>query len=452
MKFSVYRIGKRLLIVTVVAVDFLTAETVDYNGDPAGAYITEVTFRGGTQISSDNGSPYTGAHWVDHVNAADPSDEIPDGIPDSVPNQQSPDNVKSYPYSYHSTQRPKATAKFKLVNPHNFHPVWAKGICVTPGCNFEYEEKELINGVYPETQANKTIVSPRKIKCFTTSNRRILRNGAPQQTSLDIQWMVKFNGHGSYINAEMSRHTIYVTWGVPATALRQETLFNLSCSMADGQTATNAIEQLAVFKKIWDDFKDRDVKRMDVKTMQYWGEYSLANRNTQNANFYNVASLLLNADGVCQTWQQLLNHCTLCQSISDPKLTTVSIDKARLYSISGVTKNHSQKNIEPIFMLKHRAYVDAHTVPTVGEKLPGQGNPFPQVDNFVNHAFIRFAGRVYDPSYGTDYDSPKAWENGSLCALCIVEDTTPSVPDDIGVENWWIPNDPNSELLKYEDK
>ena len=52
---------------------------------------------------------------------------------------------------------------------------------------------------------------------------------------------------------------------------------------------------------------------------------------------------------------------------------------------------------------------------------PAQGNPAP-ARLFLDHALVKYNGKIYDPSYGTGpFNSLKDWENASL-ESCIYAD------------------------------
>jgi hypothetical protein len=52
----------------------------------------------------------------------------------------------------------------------------------------------------------------------------------------------------------------------------------------------------------------------------------------------------------------------------------------------------------------------------IDPNLPAQGKPHPK-SNFDNHAVIEKDGVVYDPSYGKQFNSRVAWEDGSVAVF-----------------------------------
>lgn len=406
--------------------------------DAQDAQISTVTFSQGTSVSSDAGSPYGGPHWVDAINAADPTDDWPDGEPDDVPNRptlpagasQDPDKVKSYPYSYSATQKPTAAASFKVKNPHN-KKIKAKGVAVTAGCSFEFPKRAAPNGAYPATAANAVIVVAQKIKCFTTANRRVTRNGAPEQVSLDIQWTV-WNGDEE-IDAGISKHTVYVTWAAPTTTLRQETLFNLSCGVADGKTCGSAADQSSVFDAIWHEFEDRSVARMDGSLMSY---YKLG--QAQSAVPTTTDGLLQKANGQCLAW------------------TTLLLDSAKIQAMGSlfhVAVNAGGDDAELLMIIKNWDPVPADNtplhlkLPTGGSDyscsggnvqygdmtslagLPGQNTPTPYIKIFGSHAIAKYGNNYFDPSYGTTYQNEQDFETKAIAGYGVIWSTPPAAND-----------------------
>jgi hypothetical protein len=375
------------------------------------ARISTVSFSGGTEVNSDADVKYGATQWTD-AKTSGSGDAWPDGAPDDVPNRpqlpagatQDPDKVMSYPYSYTQDATPKASAYFATKNPRKKR-VEAMGKATTSSCTFEFPRKDAPGGAYPATTATAKIVDDGAIHCFTTPNRRVERNGMPEQASLDIQWTVWIDGQE--IDAGVSKHTIYVTSTAPTTPLRQETLFNLSCAMANGKKASTAGEQKAVFEAIWSDFADRAVRRMDGAILKYWG-----------ASAYNdlesVAILLKTGDGPCGRWSNFLVESTRAHGIN---LATRCGIEPKPISIQGIAPSPSTLVIQtytttaqplPKSITLNQLSRSAHKA--------AQGNPQPSVDTFVNHAVNRWKGeiKIYDPSYGINSADLDDWESTAL--------------------------------------
>ena len=263
-------------------------------------------------------TPISYPHMIDEINNEDPLDTFPDGFPDktlmAMPNQ-----IKSYAYSYASTARPIVSGVFKWKNgiPADAAPYSASGEVIdTENCSFKLPKLSLIDNVtYPPTAATKTlliygsparIVTTRKIQAYLTFNRKVERKnnqGEDKAASLKpikIRCTV-YDKTGTPVGWSDSFHTIYVTWDTPSTLLRQETLFNLSCVMANKDVVNADDSGKSVFDKVWSDFTDREVKRMDDSDLQYYGSYLTVFASTED--------LLSKKDGICDSWVKFLVDC-----------------------------------------------------------------------------------------------------------------------------------------------
>ena len=70
---------------------------------------------------------------------------------------------------------------------------------------------------------------------------------------------------------------------------------------------------------------------------------------------------------------------------------------------------------------------------TVDEQAEGQGRIDPGVYRFPAHQVIRYGNRIYDPSYGVDFDTLNEWEDAMLYQLVLPDET--SVSQRLGTED-----------------
>ena len=103
------------------------------------------------------------------------------------------------------------------------------------------------------------------------------------------------DGGSTWCSAGTSANQTYVTLGDPLTTV-YHTLVHLGCKNADGEnTAANCTS------KIWAEFTDRDVRRVDGVQLTYYASYTCCNVTT--------ASLLANGDGQCGAWAKFFSIC-----------------------------------------------------------------------------------------------------------------------------------------------
>lgn len=293
------------------------------------------------------------------------------------------------------------------------------GSAITAGCSFEFPRKDAPGGAYPATAATAKIVDDGAIHCFTTTNRRVQRNGIPEQVSLDIQWTVWIDGQE--IDAGISKHTIYVTWAPPPSAdslksSKLETIFNLGCAMADGLKASSQSEQDAVFNAIWAEFGDCAVSRMDGLKVGY---YKNANPTTKNSQAYMLLADVA-GDGQCNAFADLLKRtAALCGALSQRYQitagTVLSGGRILVKNWTFGTGTVPAKHAPFAYRMDTATEKFGEVTPSTG--IPGQGNQDPQLKIFSQHFVVCYGTQCYDPSYGKGpfpVNDISKWEAPSL--------------------------------------
>jgi hypothetical protein len=387
--------------------------------------VSEVTFDGGLAVTNDDTTAMPTPHWIDRLNNADPSDDFPDGTPDEDKAQTKPNHVKSYAYSYHTEQKPKVEAIFKWKDgaPPEGRPYSAKGIVIeTDNSTFELPKQELEGDTkYNMISATKNVVDAKKIQAYLTANRKVERkvkagtDMAKNLKPLQIRWTV-YDKDNKVVGESNSTHTIYVTRAAPTTTLRQETLFNLSCVMANGIAMVAADQGKSVFDKIWSEFEDRKVKRMDEEYLCYY-----KNGVKQSEVSDTTDGLLTELNGQCLAWVTLLLDSAKCQALGNLFHIGVAAggDDAELLM---VIKNWSPNLTDPLHIIMPTVYPDTscslgnakYGDLTSDEGLPGQNVSTPYVKIFGSHAICKMGELYYDPSYGTTYQNETDFENKAI--------------------------------------
>lgn len=385
---------------------------------------------------NDDGSPMGSPHWVDIKSNTDPNQnpQFPDGNADEDPNGKKPNNVKSYAYSYISDQTAEVYAKFKwnsdtppLVSDKQYY---AEAVVIdTTNCGFKLPRKALIgNLIYPVTVSENdpktnygaeiTKKQNRRIEAHVTANRTIVRSDGTTNLSdnlkpLTIEWTVydKYED-GIEVGKSKSTHTIYVTYVKPSTGLRQETLFNLSCVAAKGMFALTDHEKNAVTDKIYSEFQDREIKRMDGEVLGYY-------RGPAELN--NVSQILeiskISVNGQCGCFADLLQKSLAINGVkclqyrvkpifSDAKLGMLVKNWAFANGSLPGPWTHRFNKYEP----------SKSEVTSLPSGVQGQGKINPTEKLFKLHFVVIQSDRIFDPSYGTGpyTGSSINWEFASL--------------------------------------
>jgi hypothetical protein len=369
--------------------------------------ISKVTFSNGTKVQNDDGSemgliPGTTRpsdadtpilpQMIDEVDN-DTNENFPDGFPDKT-NQLKPNHVKSYAYSYeYIAPTIEGIFKWKGAPPAGQCTAWAE-VIDTDNCNLPPKPLEG-NVRYPTTTSAEKIVIQRKIQAYLTSNRRVERKGkaavgavaddmSAKCKPLKIRWTVKTPDGKEHWSDSL--HTIYVTWAAPTTTLRQETLFNLSCVMANGEVVNEADAGKSVFDKIWAEYEDLVVKDMGGKALQYYA------------------------------WAKILVDCARVQSVTTCKISKIT-SKTAQENICIAKWNFANSSLQDAYphlnivvggengFVKENSYDWLVKPPlpnaTYTSGTPAQSNVTPAA-LFNNHKVVQFGTeeKFYDPSYG----------------------------------------------------
>ncbi len=230
---------------------------------------------------------------------------------------------------------------------------------------------------------------------------------------MTLSWEVEINNKGHWCEAGDTGHRTYVTLAAPATTMRQETLFDIGCRNADGETvAADAVLD------IWGDFTDRNVPRVDSVQLKYWNPV-VGSRQT-------LEDMLADAggNGTCVAWSRLLK--TVCDAQGIPGASIVEVESS--FRNDGTLSLDGGLTTRGLFLVKDWTFDPLGTAPAAcapfthlsseitdsATGAPGQGNPNPP-GAFFNHFIAQYSGEYYDPSYGNGpFASQGAWESASI--------------------------------------
>ena len=229
-------------------------------------------------------------------------------------------------------------------------------------------------------------------------------------TAFKLDWEIEVGGAWSKVDE--TKHQVYLTLADPGTTMRQETLFYLSAKNADGKTTA-----AASLTEIWNEFTDRDVKRIDAVQMKYWDTLTAPQT---------LPGMLADSsgDGTCRAWAPLL--IKTCEALwvggssvvqvesldrCDPGYTLPNGPTGRgILLVKDYTFNvgSAPSSCAPYTHLWNGVEM------TDEDGVAAQGNPKPH-SVFFNHYIVKYDGKYYDPSYGTgSFADQAAWENASL--------------------------------------
>jgi len=236
---------------------------------------------------------------------------------------------------------------------------------------------------------------------------------------MTLSWEVEVSDKDHWCESGETANRAYVTLGTPATSMRQETLFDIGCRNADGETV--AADATA---KIWSEFTDRVVKKVDPDTgqpigtqMTYYASYNPLDFNGQSV--VTAPQLLEANDGQCGSWADLLIRVRQAQSIDDPDEYVIFGSpntgvgfavKNWSFAQNGTSSNatYPYLNICPLgngslnanfsAVRGANSYNWAYAEVTDSSGIEGQGTTNP-ASLFGNHQ-VMISGQFYDPSYG----------------------------------------------------
>ena len=238
-------------------------------------------------------------------------------------------------------------------------------------------------------------------------------------SEFQVTWFYARNADGPWYEAGTSQNQLYVTLGPPKTSLMNPSpVYHTLIHLGSKNARVENSESLVV-DKIWDEFTDRNVRRMDGEQLRYYHDW----KHTPD-DFHpptTTAGLLKEADGDCAGWAKFFIDMLEVQGISSGHREVVEKDYPRI----------GGKNYEHGFVVKewefigpgmspdtapyvYTAELDAFPLSPNVNHGQAQGNNDPPYQ-FFTHYIVTYGDLYYDPSYGTGpFADAQQWENMSI--------------------------------------
>ena len=336
-------------------------------------------------VKKDDGSmDYATPHWQDN------------SIP--LDNDASDINDRSYPVSFTRNSKMKVSVKW-ILEPQNLPlAIIVKG-----------DGPNLLD--FPETTVvkNGSQLSVVDLECENS-----FANKVDYFDPMMIKWSVSIgtNRMKNWLDGGVSSNQTYVTLGDPLTTV-YHTLVHIGCKNAQDESSPEKCTE-----KIWKEFIDRDVRRIDGVQLTYYASYDCKNITT--------ADLLLNGDGQCGAWASFFIDLRKVQGIDDKDEYVIFSPSQTPMDYSGfLVKNWTFKNkglsgypeypyinILDSNFIGHSGYRWKYSDVNDAIGMPGQGNENP-ASLFNNHQVV-IGDKYYDPSYGVQYSSLEELESESI--------------------------------------
>ncbi|MBI3097719.1 MAG: hypothetical protein HYY93_05640 [Planctomycetes bacterium] len=220
---------------------------------------------------------------------------------------------------------------------------------------------------------------------------------------LAIIWKVSTDGGHTWECVGRSENPVYVTLHAPLTTA-WHTCLHIGCKNAKGMGGSSA-----AVARIWDEFTDRRVARVDGTVMIYWGPFSSGSGYpaTSAGGASTTRLLLAQADGKCGDWSLFFVDCIKVQGVSGAMPGEISV--SNVPQADGSLMRGRQLLIKKWDM----STVPPREMHGVEGDLPAQGeNNVDPTSFFTNHCVVNFGGKLYDPSYGVGpFDALGEWES-----------------------------------------
>lgn len=366
----------------------------EYQGDgTVCARLVELTFSGTgfRNVAKDSdGTDYATPHWKD-------ADE--DGYPENA-----------FPVAYVRNTKPTVTATFKLDK-----AITMNGVVIT--------------GEGPDglTFTHTVDIAGTDTVTITVESDTALPNTVREYEPFGIQWSSSL---ADPVLCTVSENVMYVTYGNPL-GLRLESYFDIGTKAADGQDRPQDI-----IDAIWDEFKDRNVVNVRGERLGYYRGILCP----PDLSVYTAAKLVVDTNGQCGAWADLLRQCFRTQGIGTAKRVTIRPRFAALprdcdgkRALGFLVKNYAFaagpgtsgcadypfRFNDPCGTFGAWAAAEVSDDPGIAGQ--DEANP---ASCFGMHYIVKINFRYYDPSYGvgpftgTKEQANLAWEQGAIDGYC----------------------------------
>jgi len=231
----------------------------------------------------------------------------------------------------------------------------------------------------------------------------------------DIEWKIALNNM-EILPAGVSSTPMYVTLSNPS-GKRLESWFDISTRAADGTaTVEDAIDA------IWEEFTTLHVENAHGEVMGYYRDILCASYCT----VYDAQRLVVQLNGQCGAWRDLLGQCLNTQGVTGGLYVTVE----PLSSPGFLVRNYEYADGEGTsgcgsYPYRFNSpcggpYWPSGTVEVFDlDGLEGQDESNP-ASWFARHFILKLNGKYYDPSYGvgpiegTKEEANLIWEQGGI--------------------------------------
>jgi hypothetical protein len=272
-----------------------------------------------------------------------------------------------------------------------------------------------------------TTVSGTELKITNVDCSNAFKNEIDFFDPLKIKWQVSPDNGKTWLCAGASRNQAYITLGDPTTGTTvYHTLAHLGCKNAEGET-----QPAQATTKIWGEFTDCKVYRVDRTQLTYYASYKTDNVTT--------ASLLENGDGQCGSWAKLFIDVLKVQGIDntndyyifEPNAADVLLVKDWNFAGAGTSGVAGYPYLNISYMTPPDLYFDWDLMegatsynwvkPEVTDApgIEGQGNNNP-ASIFGNHQIVQIGTTLYDPSYGKTFSSLADIDNQAMAGYFVI--------------------------------
>jgi hypothetical protein len=240
--------------------------------------------------------------------------------------------------------------------------------------------------------------------------------------SFTIAWEYSVDNGTTWAAAGTSSNQLYVTYADPIVSgdvfypHLYHTPLHISTKIAAGKST-----ETEVFDKIWEEFSDKVVKRVDNTPIAYYKDWRPLNDTTRE--------ILAFADGNCVGWVALfidtyksqgIDYLNEVIEVNPPMGTQGFLVKNWEFRAAGGTSGVPDWPYffimgTPDFVLLH-SYNFKHTEVTPLTGIAGQSEADP-ASWFRNHFLVKIGGTYYDPSYGVTYPSVANFDSTKIAGF-----------------------------------
>lgn len=226
-----------------------------------------------------------------------------------------------------------------------------------------------------------------------------------------LNWEISFDSGQTWSSASSSTQKLYQTLGASQTSEMFETVVWLGSKFGAGATSAATLVPL-----VWANFASRQVTTVAGKALWYY-------RPNVPTRATTTVLLIVDGTGECGAWADLFANVLKAQGIEGIKAHSIVANPAlkpanatglgllvREWTFVGEPKNWG-------YGVEFGYRINLEAFEAIG--IAGQGpNPDPR-SRFPNHQVVSYANTIYDPSYGKQLASTRAWENEALAGVFV---------------------------------